>query len=109
MTYVPRNPAKLAAVLGAACLLATGGQAVAADPPPSASGAPGGGAGYGSADTQYGPGGTGGVQYGAPIGEIGSPALHAIPQAMLGGPVQFHGTGAPGSAVTIQRLDPHTG
>ena len=100
MTYVPRNSAKLAAVLGAACLLVTSGQAVADS---------GGGAGYGSAETQYGPGGTGGVQYGAPVGEVGSPALHAIPQAMLGGTVQFKGTGAPGSDVTIQRLDPHTG
>jgi rare lipoprotein A (peptidoglycan hydrolase) len=49
------------------------------------------------------------VQYGAPVGEVGSPALHAVPQAMLGGSVQFRGTGAPDSAVTIQRLDPHTG
>jgi hypothetical protein len=87
MTYVRRHPAKLAAVLGVACLLLSGGQALA----------------------QYGPGGTGGVQYGAPVGEVGTPALHAIPQAMLGGPVQFKGTAAPGSTVTIQRLDPHTG
>src|SRR4051812_31088069 len=101
MTYVRRNPAKLAAVVGAACLLVSGGTAVAADPA--------GGSGYGSPDAQYGPGGTGGVQYGAPVGEVGSPALHAIPVAMLGGPVQFGGTAAPGSAVTIQRLDPHTG
>src|SRR4051812_11319459 len=100
MTYVRRNPAKLAAVLGAVCLLASGGTAVAQSD---------GGSGYASADSQYGPGGTGGAQYGAPIGEVGSPALHAIPQAMLGGPVQFKGTAAPGSAVTIQRLDPHTG
>ena len=100
MTYVRRNPAKLAAVLGVACLLASGGKALADS---------GGGAGYASADSQYGPGGTGGVQYGAPVGEVGSPALHAIPRAMLGGPVQFKGTAAPGAAVTIQRLDPHTG
>jgi hypothetical protein len=90
MTYHRRNPAKLAAVLGAACLFATGGQALAD-----------------SGGAQYD--GTGGVQYGAPVGETGSAALHAAPQAMLGGMVQFRGTGTPGSAVSIQRLDPHTG
>jgi hypothetical protein len=93
MTYVPRHPAKLAAVLAAACLLASGGSAGA----DSVGGA------------QYGPDGTGGAQYGAPLGEVGTPALHAIPQAMLGGVVQFHGTGTAGSTLTIQRLDPHTG
>jgi len=98
MTYVPRHSAKLAAMLGAACLLAGAGVATADS---------GGGSGYSS--SQYGPGGTGGAQYGAPLGEAGSPALHAIPQAMLGGPMQFKGTGTPGSTVTIQRLDPHTG
>lgn len=98
MTYVPRIPAKLAAVLGAACLAATAGTAAADS---------GGGAGYGSG-SQYGPGGTGGAQYGAPLGEVGTAALHAIGQAMLGAPVTFRGTGTPGTTVTIQRLDPHT-
>lgn len=99
MTCARRHPAKLAALLAAACLLAGGREAVAESD---------GGAGY-AGSAQYGPGGTGGAEFGAPLGEVGSPALHAIPQAMLGGPVQFRGTGAPGSVVTIQRLDPHTG
>src|SRR4051812_49943712 len=100
MTYVRRNSAKLAAVLGAACLLVSGGTALADSA---------GGSGYASADSQYGPGGTGGVQYGAPVGEVGSPALHAPPLAMLGGAGPVKGPPAPRSALAIPRPPPPTG
>ena len=99
MTRVPRTPATLAAMLAMAGLLLSATTAAADSA---------GGSGYPSSP-QYGPGGTGGAQYGAPLGEVGSPALHALPDALLGSAVQFAGTGTPGTTITIQRLDPHTG
>jgi rare lipoprotein A len=101
MTNVPRITVK--SIL-AACLLAAGLLA----PVSGAAADSGGGSGY-SSGAQYGPGGTGGAQYGAPLGEIGSPALHALGQALLGSTVHFGGSATPGTTVTIQRLDPHTG
>ena len=98
MTNVPRITATVAA------MLAMAGFAL-----PAAAGADsGGGSGYPSGP-QYGPDGTGGAQYGAPLGEVGSPALHALPQALLGSTVHFAGTGSPGTSVTVQRLDAKTG
>ena len=99
MTNVPRIPAKLAAVL------VTGGLLLGAAPALAQSG---GGSGY-TSSPQYGPSGTGGAQYGAPLGEVGTPALHALPAALLGSTVTFAGTASPGSTVTVQRLDSHTG
>jgi rare lipoprotein A len=101
MTNVPRITAKsvLAAVSCTVAVLVCASGATADS---------GGGAGY-SSGPQYGPSGTGGAQYGAPLGEVGSPALHALGRALLGSTVHFGGSATPGTVVTIQRLDPHTG
>jgi hypothetical protein len=96
MKTPPRIPAKLAAVLVAGATLAAAAPTLAQTAADGQAGSP-----------QYGPSGTGGVQYGAPLpsGQIGSAQLHVSPQAMLGNTVHFSGTVAPGAPVTIQRLD----
>lgn len=96
----------VAAVLSTACFAfpaaATAQDGGAAPGSPSAGTTQGGSAATGSGS------GTGGAAFGAqPAEVVGTPALFARPQGLLGRTLRFRGTADPGEHIAIQRLDQH--
>jgi rare lipoprotein A len=103
----PTSPTfrRVAAVLSTACFVFPAA-AFAQDGGPTPGAGSGGAAQDGGAAPDSG-GGTGGAAYAQPTDVVGTPALFARPQGLLGRMLRFRGTADPGERVAIQRLDQH--